>query len=339
MHKTFRNLTFYGFIFLSLMSGAACSLAEVKAGNSSTGSSDAKETAAAAVNGSETTSETVTKKLIADGDGQTTAQMVAGVYEYDTYKDGGEGYDNSLEIKDAGDGKLYVFLSGSYIYQIGETQSMHEAEGKGDAQLSGNTAIARLVDEEGKNCRATITFAANQATVKIPDTCHFNIALDGVYKRKSSKTNASEKQTSIVKTNLKEIDFDQLSDVVNDFDAHKTGERYVVVDVPATKIGKNSRADGFGNTSYKNLFYLQSTDDDGDVANGFLTSAALVKSLDANMEYEPASLRVTAVLVESVGKFDVYRLSFVTKIEALSDDGSIMWTATGTEPAKVKFQH
>jgi hypothetical protein len=65
----------------------------------------------------------------------------------------------------------------------------------------------------------------------------------------------------------------------------------------------------------------------------------MVKSLDANMEYEPASLRITAILVESVGKFDVYRISFVTKVEALSDDGSIMWTATGAEPAKVKFQH
>ena len=335
MHKIFRNLTFYGFIFLVLLGGASCNLAEVKADKSDV-SNDTKSSAS--VNASEARASE-TKKLVTDNSEQITAQSVVGTYKYETYKNG-EGYDNELEIKDAGDGKLYVFLSGSYIYQIGETQSMHEAEGKGDAQLRGSTAIARLVDEEGKNCRATITFAANQATVKIPDTCHFNIALDGVYKRKSSKTNAAENQTGNVKTtNLREIDFDQLSDVVNDFDAHKTGERYVIVDVPAAKIGKNSRADGFGNTSYKNLFYLQSTDDDGDVANGFLTSAALVKSLDANMEYEPASLRVTAVLVESVGKFDVYRLSFVTKVEALSDDGSIMWTATGAEPAKVKFQH
>jgi hypothetical protein len=107
---------------------------------------------------------------------------VVGKYNYKTYKNG-EGYDNSLEITDAGEGKLDVFISGTYNYTNDGNESFHEAEGKGDATFRGNTANATLVDEAGEPCRATITFRANEATVKIPASCQFNIALDGVYKR------------------------------------------------------------------------------------------------------------------------------------------------------------
>jgi len=331
MKKSYRNLYIYGLIFLSLLGNAGCNLANTKAEQTNAASANVAQIEAKYNN------DTAAKTDSTDhAESQITPASVAGTYEYDTYKNG-EGYDNELEIKDAGDGKLYVFLSGSYIYRIGETQSMHEAEGKGDARLRGNTANATLVDEAGKPCRATIAFNKNEATVKIPDTCQFNIALDGVYKKASSKSVEKPANTTTMKT--REVSFGELADLVNDFDRHKAGERYVVTDVPANKIGKNSRADEFGNSSYKNLFYLQATDDEGDVANGFLTSAAMVKSLATNAEYEPATLRVTAVLIESNGKFDVYRMSFVTKIEGLNDDGSVLWTATGTEPAKVKFTH
>lgn len=264
-----------------------------------------------------------------------SAASVVGKYNHKTYKNG-EGYDNSLEITDAGKGKLYVFISGSHNYTNNGSESFHEAEGKGDATLRGNVANATLVDEAGKPCRATITFRANEAAVKIPDHCQFNIALDGVYKKGASKPAVKETNDA---PEIREISFGELYDFVNDFDKHKAGERFVITDVPASKIATVSRADRFGNTSYKNLFYLEADDEEGNVANGFAASKLLVQNLEHNADRKPAAVRVTAVLIQSTGKFDVYRMSFVTKIEGLSDGDKVIWTANGEEPVKVKFKH
>jgi hypothetical protein len=329
MKKSHRSIYVYGFVFLSALSFAGCNLANIKAEEKSA-NSNVIQVAVAAENDDKKPSHDS-----ASAASQITSASVAGTYEYDTHKDG-EGFDNELEIKEAGNGKLYVFLSGSYIYRVGETQSFHEAEGKGDAQLRGNTAKATLVDEEGNPCRATINFNLNEATVKIPDTCRFNIALDGVYKRVSAKSKEPVESKS---PKNGEISFAELYDLVNDFDKHKLGERFVITDVPASKIATVSRADEFGNTSYKNLFIFEAGDDEGNVANGFMTSKSLVKNLEINAGHEPASLRVTAVLIESTGKFDVYRMSFVTKIEGLDENRAVTWTATGDDPTKIKFTH
>jgi hypothetical protein len=328
MKNLHRNFYIYVLLPAFLLIGASCNLANTKAEEVAANKSTIKLE-------SKFNNKEQQQDSAAPAASQITAASVAGTYEFDTHKEG-EGYDNELEIKDAGNGKLYVFLSGSYIYRVDETQSFHEAEGKGDAQLHGNKANATLVDEEGNPCRATITFKANEATVKIPDTCRFNIALDGVYKRASAK--AKEPVESKSPKNG-EISFTELYDLVNDFDKYKPGERFVISNVPTSKIATVSRADQFGNTSYKNLFLFEAGDDEGNVANGFMTSKLLVKNLEINAGHEPATLRVTAVLIESTGKFDVYRMSFVTKIEGFSEDGSVMWTATGEEPAKIKFTH
>ncbi|HLM61823.1 MAG TPA: hypothetical protein VK308_13540, partial [Pyrinomonadaceae bacterium] len=330
MKKSYSNFYFYVLLTVVLISGAGCNLANIKAEKQNPDGNQAK--AEAKFNDDEAVSK---PDSAGDVKTQITAESVAGNYDYDTHHDG-EGYDNSLEIKAAGGNKLYVYLSGSYIYKVGETQSFHEAEGKGDALLRGNTANATLVDEAGKPCRATITFKKDEAAVKIPDTCQFNIALDGVYKRVQAKTKAIVKKDS---PKMQEVSYAEVMDFVNDFDKHKTGERYVITDVPANKTEKKMRADEFGNQSYKNLFYLEENDDDGYTGSSLLTSKAMVESLAREAEYEPAALRVYAVLVESNGKFDVYRMSFVTKIEGLNDDGSVLWTAEGGDPIRTKFRH
>jgi hypothetical protein len=329
MKKSYRNIYVCGLMFLSLLSVAGCNLANIKA-EEQTVNSNTVQLEVGADHGIKKSAPNSS-----NAEPQIKSASVAGTYEYDTHKDG-EGYDNELEIKDAGDGKLYVFLSGSYIYRVGETQSFHEAEGKGDAVLRGSQANVTLVDEEDKPCRATITFAKDRATVKISDTCRFNIALGGVYKRAAAKS-ADKKTNDAPRT--REITFAELYEVVNDFGKYKAGERFIINDVPASKIATVSRADQFGNTNYKNLFYLEADDEEGTVANGFLTSKLLTKNLENNAEYEPATLRVTAVLVESIGKFDVSRMSFVTKIEGISGEGEVVWTAIGDEPAKIKFKH
>ena len=134
---------------------------------------------------------------------------------------------------------------------------------------------------------------------------------------------------------LRQVSYDKLEDFVNDTDENKTGLRYVITSVPADKINKITPGVG---ASQRGLFYLAAGEDDTGAATGFVTSAALVKGLRANARPGAAGLRVTATLVEFAGEFDVYRMSFVTKIEGLSEDGSVMWSAAGAEPTRVKLR-
>lgn len=269
---------------------------------------------------------------------KTDVSAVVGKYDYDTEKDG-EGYDNSLEVTKADDGKLFIYISGSYIYKIGETQSMHEAEGKGDAVLNGNRADATLVDETGKPCRATIIFKHQTADVKIPDTCQFNIALGGVYKKVGSENKPTKEKTDDKTSNLSEVRYDKMMDFINDFDARKVGEEFVITSAPTELLYVKTPADKFGNQSYKGLFYLEGVTEDHTPSYSVLTSKAMLESIEKEAEYEPVILRMTATIVESKGKFDVYRTPFVTKIEGFNSEGDVIWTAVGGKPAKLNFTH
>lgn len=266
------------------------------------------------------------------------ASSVIGKYDYDTEKDG-EGYDNSLEVTEADDGKLFIYISGSYIYKVGETQSMHEAEGKGDATLNGNRADATLVDEQGKPCRATIVFKHQSADVKIPDVCQFNVALGGIYKKVGSENKPANAKTESKKSKLSEVRYDKMMDFINDFDAHKVGEEFIVTSAPTELLYVKNPADKFGNQSYKGLFYLEGVTEDDTPSYSVLTSKAMLDSIAKEAEYEPVILRLTATIVESKGKFDVYRTPFVTKIEGFDSEGNVIWTAIGDKAAKLNFTH
>ena len=132
----------------------------------------------------------------------------------------------------------------------------------------------------------------------------------------------------------REVEFDKLADFVNDHEKNKTGAHFVITSVPAEKV-KLVKPVGAG---HKGMFYLQMDEDDGDVATSFVTSAELVKNLRNSPVKDAAALRVTAVLVEFLGEFDVYRSSFVTKVEGYGEDGTLLWVATGSEPLKVKMR-
>lgn len=271
-------------------------------------------------------------------DQKTDVSSVVGKYDYDTEKDG-EGYDNALEVTEADDGKLFIYISGSYIYKIGETQTFKEAEGKGDAVLKGNIANATLVDEAGEPCRATITFKHDTADVKIPDACQFNIALGGVYKKAGFKNETVEEKTVTEKSNLSEVRYEKMMDFVNDFDAHKVGEEFIITSAPTELLDKKNPADQFGNQSYKGLFYLEGVTEDDTPSYSVLTSKAMLESIAREAEYEPVILRMTATIVESKGKFDVYRIPFVTKIEGFDSEGNVIWTARCDKPAKLNYTH
>lgn len=259
----------------------------------------------------------------------------AGTYRHKTYEPGKEGYDNSLEVEDGGGGRLRVTLSGAYIYKANGEETMHEGGGAGDAILRGNVATASVTpDGGGEPCRVLIIFEDGEAGVKADGSCGFNIDFNGAYR--GEKAGAARKPTSADASGLRAVRYDRLTEFVNEHRLNRTGTRFVITSVPAEKVSRVTPADEGRNR--RGLFYLMLDENDGDASTSFVTTAPLVKNLRANAGHEAATLRVTATLVEFVGAFDVYRSSFVTRVEGLGEDGSLVWVATGAEPVKVRMR-
>ena len=260
---------------------------------------------------------------------------VAGTYRYKTYRPGKEGYDNTLEVEERGGGRLHVTLSGTYLYRANGEETMHEGGGEGDATLRGNVATASVTpDGGGSPCRVLIIFEGGEAGVKADSSCGFNVDLDGTYR--GEKAGPARKAVTADPPGTRQVRYDRLAEFVNEHRLNRTGARYVITSVPAEKIKRVTPVREGANRG--GLFYLMMDENDGGAATGFVTTGALVKNLRANAGYEAATLRVTATLVEFVGDFDVYRSSFVTKVEGLGEDGSLIWIATGAEPVKVRMR-
>lgn len=261
---------------------------------------------------------------------QATASF-AGTYHFKTARPGEEGYDNTLEVKDRGRGRLHVTLSGTYIYKANGEETMKEGGAEGEATLRGHIATASVTPDGGDApCRVLIIFDGGEAGVKADSACSFNVQLDGTYRA----ANAPRESVGVGTGRQRQIRFDKLADFVNDIEKNRTGLRYVITSVPAEKV-KLVRPLGAGR---KGLFSLSFDEADGEAATLFVASAELVKNLRNSPVKEAAALRVTAALVEFAGDFDVYRSSFVTKVEGYGEDGSLLWVATGAEPVKVRLR-
>ncbi len=259
------------------------------------------------------------------------ATNYAGKYRHKTYRPGKEGYDNTLEVRNAGGGRLHVTLSGTYIYKADGEETMHEGGGEGDAVLRGNVATARVTpDGGGEPCRVLIIFEGPEAGVKAGSDCNFNVDLDGTYR--SGKAGASRAGAGAAVGGPRQVRFDKLADFVGDHQANKTGAHFVVTSVPAEKVGRVAPAGRRG------MFYLQFDESDGDASTSLIASAELARNLRNSPVKEAATLRVKATLVEFVGCCDVYRSAFVTAVEGYGEDGSLLWVATGGEPAKVSMR-
>ncbi len=258
----------------------------------------------------------------------------AGTYHYKTYRPGKEGYDNTLEVEDRGRGLLHVTLSGTYLYQADGEETMHEGGGEGEATLRGNVATASVTPDGGEApCRVLIIFEGGEAGVKADSSCGFNVELDGTYR--GERAARAGRASAGAHASLPSVRYDRLAEFVGEHRANRTGTHYVITSVPARKVGRITPAGG--GAARRGLFYLSFDEDDGDASTSFVASAELVKNLRNSPLTEAATLRVTATLVEFVGCCDVYRSSYVTRVEGLGDDGSLVWVATGPEPVKVRM--
>ncbi|MDQ6785890.1 MAG: hypothetical protein M3033_03610 [Acidobacteriota bacterium] len=118
-----------------------------------------------------------------DSASQTQLQAIDGYYVYKTYREGKDGFDNSITIENTGRGKLHVSFSGNYVYKVNaKDETFHEAYGEGGAQLKGSVATGNLiVDGTGESCRVTLIFGGKQITVKAVNGCGLNVSPDGIY--------------------------------------------------------------------------------------------------------------------------------------------------------------
>ncbi|MGH7784068.1 MAG: hypothetical protein ACREO5_09555, partial [Candidatus Binatia bacterium] len=76
----------------------------------------------------------------------------------------------------------------------------------------------------------------------------------------------------------------------------------------------------------------------GDVGNTFYTSPALAKRLRQFLQKGAYTERIYCTLVQFVGSYDVYRSPFATKVEGMDENGTLVWTAIGPPPAKLKMR-
>jgi hypothetical protein len=264
-----------------------------------------------------------------------SSASVAGTYHYKTYRPGQDGYDNTLEIEDKGGGRLRVRLSATYLYQANGAETMHEGSGEGDAILRGNVATADITPDGGEGqCRVLIIFEGNEAGVKADNACGFNVEVNGAYR--NEQAGPAVKTAAFAAAGMAQVRYDKLANFVNEHQTNRTGVRFVVTSVPAEKISRVTPAGKSANRG--RLFYLMTDENDDNTSTSFVTSAELASRLRAVSGGEAATLRVTATLVEFVGAFDVYRSSFVTRIEAFDDGGAPAWVVTGDAPIRTRMR-
>ena len=125
----------------------------------------------------------------------------------------------------------------------------------------------------------------------------------------------------------KVINFDELREYLNDFDKRRPGERIIVTNVPLSA----------GSKKYQQGMVIVEAGDDDDNTQ-FFTSSALAKRFNGRIRSGNMRVRLTCTVIELRGEFDVSLSAFVTKIEALRDDGSIAWVENGTAPSRYKYR-
>ena len=123
-----------------------------------------------------------------------------------------------------------------------------------------------------------------------------------------------------------QIRFDELHDYLTN-DKRRPGDRIVVTDVPLNAGSKKHQ---------QGLVIVEAGSDDDNTQ--FFTSSSLAKRLGARVRSGNARVRLTCTVIELRGEFDVSLSAFVTKIEALRDDGSIAWVENGTPPSRTKYR-
>ena len=118
-----------------------------------------------------------------------------GGYVFKDYRKGKGGYENHLEIVNAGNGRLQVSFELTYFYMAGKAETFHEGSGEGEGQLRGNVLNATLSDGAGGSCRVTLTFnetlLTGEYSVTVKSTnCAINVVPDGLYKKEGGGKSA-----------------------------------------------------------------------------------------------------------------------------------------------------
>ena len=111
---------------------------------------------------------------------------------------------------------------------------------------------------------------------------------------------------------------------VNDYDKSRIGKQIVVSDVPLSADSQKHEITG--------LFALRAGGED---AIDVFTSPALARRLRTHGQ---TTARISCTIIEFRGKFDISMWGFITKVEGMSADGSVLWVETGTPPTRLRYR-
>lgn len=124
------------------------------------------------------------------------------------------------------------------------------------------------------------------------------------------------------------VEFGALTEYINDFDKRRAGQRIIVGDVALAAGSEKHDSTG--------MFILRAGAEDKEVQ--LFTSPALARRLGARPQGGSGRTRITCTLVEFRGEFDIGMVAFVTSVEALAEDGSVLWTESGPPPIRLRYR-
>ena len=120
---------------------------------------------------------------------ETRAADVEGTFKFNNHRAGSEGYENSLIVEKAENGKMRVSFEGTFFYLANGAESFHESSAYGTLTVDGNVAKGKLTEEGSDNkCSIELNFTADARVNLKSSNCDLNVTPDGVYKRGAAST-------------------------------------------------------------------------------------------------------------------------------------------------------
>lgn len=183
-HRTKTHLLIYIFLVGALALSSACSFENLSGTKNISAAQPENQTpqtkggAANAANQSESRETS-----------ETDATDAEGTFKLNNHRAGSEGYENSLIVEKAENGKMRVSFEGTFFYRANGAESFHEASAYGTLQVSGNVAKGKLTEEGSDNkCSIELNFTGEERVSLKSASCDLNVTPDGVYQKGAAST-------------------------------------------------------------------------------------------------------------------------------------------------------
>ena len=272
---------------------------------------------------------------------KVTAKSILGTYEFNDLQEG-NGNINRLIIEDPSEEGAKISIFANFIFPNDEITSVFSTTTQGFGDLKRQILTVDLIDDQGKSCKANISFADGSAIVKTAAQCSFKPSLNRSYKKISPKTITKIDHPEVI-ARYAEVPYAELANYVDTYnEAYNsirldTGQHFIIKDVPVSKVSGTDKGERY--RSMPEWIPLVSSTEDVERSDSttMLVSSDLSKRLKAADLETVSNLRMTAVLISIYGFAEVSRINYVNKIEGLNSNGEVIWTLEGEEPSAINF--